>query len=323
MIKVVIFLQVTVLFVAFTALSPAYAFTVKDAAGNETEITPPVSRVVFSSLYELIPVFDVWDRVVGLNRWAFDSELLKEFPQLKEIPSVGTADTVNIEVLLALHPDLVITWSYKPEVADFLVRRGLKVISVYPDSLDELYSVLDLCGRLFLKEDRAREIRSLMERSFAATASKVSKIPPQNRRKVLCLGQKPTTVTGGTGLQHELIKLIGGIDPAEGIQTKHPEVSMESIVSWDPDVIFIWGSARYGPEELLSGPQWKSIKAVRDGKVFKAPALTTWSPTICSLALWMAWKTYPEYFDRTEISEDVLRFHQKCFGIPIEGFTFD
>jgi iron complex transport system substrate-binding protein len=321
--KVVIFLQVAVLFVAFTALSPACAFTVKNAVGNETEITPPVSRVVFLSLYELIPVFDVWDRVVGLNRWAFDNELLKGFPQLKEIPSVGTADTVNIEVLLALHPDLVITWSYKPEVDDFLVRRGLKVISVYPDSLEELYAVLDLCGRLFRKEDRAREIRSLMERSLAGTASTVSAIPAKNRRKVMWLWGKPTTVTGGTGLQHELIKLTGGINPAEGIKTKHSEVSMESIVSWDPDVIFIWGSARYGPEEILSSPQWKSIKAVRDGKVFKAPDLTTWAPTICSMALWMAWKTYPEYFDHTEISEDVLRFHQKCLGIPIEGFTFD
>jgi iron complex transport system substrate-binding protein len=162
-----------------------------------------------------------------------------------------------------------------------------------------------------------------MEMSFAATASKVSKIAPENRRKVLWLWQKPTTVSGGTGLQHELIKITGGLNPAEAIQTKHPEVSMESIVSWNPDVIFIWGSARYGPEELLSGPQWKSIKAVRDGKVFKAPALTTWSPTICSLALWMAWKTYPEYFDRRELAEDVLRFHQKCFGLPIEGLTFD
>ncbi len=323
MIKVVIFVQVTVFLVAVTALSPACGFTVKDAAGNEIEITPPVKRVVFLSLYELIPVFDVWDRVVGLNRWAYDDELLKGFPQLKEIPSAGTPDTVNIEVLLALHPDLVITWSYKPEVDDFLVRRGLKVISVYPDSLEELYGVLDLCGRLFRKEDRAREIRSLMERSFAATASKVSQILPENRRKVLWLWQKPTIVSGGEGLTNELIKLTGGINPAEGIKTKHPEVSMESIVSWDPDVIFIWASARYGPEELLSGSQWKSIKAVRDGKVFKAPDLTTWSPTICSLALWMAWKTYPEYFDRKELLEDVLRFHQKCLGIPIEGFAFD
>jgi len=321
--KVLVVVQAAILFWAVSAPANASAFTVKDAAGNDIEITPPVSRVVFLSLYELIPVFDVWDRVVGLNRWAFDNELLKRFPQLKEIPSIGTADTVNIEVLLALHPDLVITWSYKPEVDDFLARRGLKVISVYPDSLEELYAVIDLCGRLFQKEDRAREVLSLMEKSFAATASKVSQIPPENRRKVIWLWGKPTTVSGGTGLQHELTKLIGGINPAEGIQTLHPEVSMESIVSWNPDVIFIWGSARYGPEELLSGPQWKSIKAVRDGKVFKAPDLTTWSPTICSLTLWMAWKTYPEHFDRKEISEDVLRFNQKCFRIPIEGFAFD
>jgi iron complex transport system substrate-binding protein len=323
MVKALIFLQAAVLFAALAAMSPACAFTVKDAAGNEIEITPPLSRVVFLSLYELIPVFDVWDRVAGLNRWAYDNELLQGFPQLKDIPSVGTADTVNIEVLLALHPDLVITWSYKPEVADFLVRRGLKVISVYPDSLEELYAVLDLCGKLFQKEDRAREIRSLMENSFAATASKVSQISPEHRRKVLWLWQKPTTVSGGMGLQNELIKLTGGINPAEGIKTKHPEVSMESIVSWNPDVIFIWGNARYGPEELLSGPQWKGVKAVRNGKVFKAPALTTWSPTVCSLAMWMAWKTYPEYFDRKELSEDVLRFNRKCFAVPIEGFTFD
>ncbi len=321
--KVIVFVLATILFWAVSAPADAFAFTFKDASGNEVEITPPVQRVVFLSLYELIPVFDVWDRVVGLNRWAYDSEILKGFPQLKKIPSVGTADTVNIEVLLALHPDLVITWTYKPEVDDFLVRRGLKVISVYPDSLEELYGVLDLCGKLFQKEDRAREVRSLMEKSLAGTASTVSAIPAKNRRKVLWLGQKPTTVSGGKGLTNELIKLTGGINPAEAIKVRNPEVSMESIVSWDPDVIFIWGSARYGPEELLSGPQWKDIKAVRDGKVFKAPGLTTWSPTICSLALWMAWKTYPEYFDPKEISEDVLRFHQKCFGIPIEGFTFD
>ena len=269
--KVLVCVQAAILFWAVSAPADAFALTVKDAAGNEIEITPPVKRVVFLSLYELIPVFDVWDRVVGLNRWAYDSELLKGFPQLKKIPSVGTADTVNIEVLLALHPDLVLTWSYKPEVDDFLVRRGLKVISVYPDSLEELYAVLDMCGRLFRKEDRAREIRSLMEKSFAATASKVSNVPPENRRKVLWLWQKPTTVSGGECLTNELIKLTGGINPAEEIQIKHPEVSMESIVSWNPDVIFIWGSARYGPEELLSGSQWKKHQSSKGWQSLQGP----------------------------------------------------
>jgi iron complex transport system substrate-binding protein len=323
MIRIIVFSLVSVLFATVTFLLPACAFTIRDATGNEVEITPPVKRVVFLSLYELIPVFDVWDRTVGLNRWAYDSEILKKFPQLRKIPSVGSGDAVNVEALLALNPDLVITWTYKPEVADFLIRRGLKVISIYPDSLAELYEVINLCGKIFEKEERAREVCSIMEKSLAWTASKVSQIPPENRRKVIWLWGKPTIVSGGGSLSAELIELVGGLNPAEAIKTRNPEVSMESIVSWNPDVIFIWGSARYGPEELLSGSQWKSIKAVRDGRVFKAPALTTWAPTICAVTQWLAWKTYPEYFDRKELEESVKRFNVKCFGVPVEGPAFD
>lgn len=323
MIRFLFILQAVLLLLVFTAPPQAHALTLKDPAGNDFEITPPVKRVVFLSLYELIPVFDVWDRVAALNQWAFDSELLKGFPQLKNIPSIGSADSVNAEVLLSLHPDLVITWSYKPEVDAFLVRRGLKIISVYPESLDELYAVIDLCGKLFGKEDRARQIRSLMEERLAEISSVVSTIRPEDRRKVVWLWQKPTTVSGGTGLQSELIRIAGGINPAAEFPTRHPDVSMESIVSWNPDVIFIWGSARYGPEDILSGVQWKSVNAVKKGMVFKAPALTTWCPAVCSLAMWMAWKTYPEYFDRAKLKEEVLKFHTECFGILIEGFPFD
>ena len=143
------FILAGVLFLAVSGTLNASGFTVKDAEGKDIEITPPAGRVVLLTLYELIPVFDVWDRVAGVNRWAFDDGLLNGFAQLKEIPSVGTADTVNVEVLLALHPDLVITWTYKPEVDEFLARKGLKVISVYPDSLEELYSVIELLRKDF------------------------------------------------------------------------------------------------------------------------------------------------------------------------------
>lgn len=302
---------------------PARAFTFQDTEGRRVEICAPPQRVVFLSLYELIPVFGIWDRAVGINRWAYDSEILKSFARTREIPSVGTAESVNVEALLSLHPDLVITWSFKPEVGAFLTARGLKVISVYPESLDQLYAIIDLYGTLFGKEARAREIREEMERSFAETASKVSDIPPEKRRKVLWLWQKPTTVTGGIGLQEGLIRLICAVNPAEGINAKYQDVSMEWIVAWNPDVIFIWGNARYGPEDLAAKPQWKALKAVREGRVYKAPALSSWSPAIAGMALWMACKTYPERFDRTDVRNRILQFHKKCFGIPMEGFSLE
>lgn len=302
---------------------PAGALVVRDAADRSIEVATPVRRVVFLSLYDLIPVFDVWDRVAGINRWAFQSELLRGFPQIRGIPSLGTSDSLNVEALLALHPDLVITWSYKPEVADFLIGRGLKVISVYPESLEELHAVIELCGSLFEKKERAREIRSLMDAGLAEIAARVSGIPEGKRKKVLWIWQQPTTVSGGIGLQQELVELAGAVNPAKGYRAKHATVSAELAVAWNPDVIFIWGNARYGPGDILSSPRWRSVRAVRDKKVFKAPALTTWSPAVIGMVSWIAWKTYPEYFDPAVLSEDVRKFHERCFGIPLDGFSFD
>ena len=122
------------------------AVTVTDKLGNRVEIPVPVKRAVLLSLYELMPVLDLWDNVIGLNRWAFDNTVLKRCPRLEGIPVVGTGIEVNAEAIMALHPELVITWSYRPEVVEFLTRKGLRVIAVYPDSLEELYEVIEMCG---------------------------------------------------------------------------------------------------------------------------------------------------------------------------------
>lgn len=301
---------------------PCFSFTVMDKTGKEVEISPPVGRVILLSLYELIPVLDLWDRVVGINRWALDNELLKRHPQLAGIPAVGTGEAVNIEAVIALEPELVITWSYKPEVAEFLSRKGLKTLSVYPESLDELYRAIEMCGVIFHVEDRAREVERLMKEMFESVRSKVSAIPEEARRRVLWIWQKPTRVSGSIGIQHELIVMTGGINPASHLHSKHPEVSPEWILMWDPEVIFIWGNARYGPESILNNPQWKTVRAVKDRKVYKAPSWSTWSPSIGLLALWMAMKTYPEVFDPASQLKGARQYHQACFGIPLDEAVF-
>ena len=158
------------------------AVTVTDKLGNRVEVPVPLKRVVLLSLYELIPVLDLWDNVIGLNRWAYDNAVLEHCPRLQGIPAVGTGIEVNAEAILALHPELVITWSYRPEVVEFLARKGLRVIAVYPDSLEELYQVIEMCGQLFGKERRAQEVRSRMDALFSLVqqgfpASRPSGVP--------------------------------------------------------------------------------------------------------------------------------------------------
>ncbi len=297
--------------------------TVTDKLGRRVEVPVPVQGTVFLSLYELIPVFGLWDRVLGLNRWAFDNTVLKRCPGLQGIPAVGTGMEVNAEAILALHPELVITWSYRPEVTEYLARKGLRVIAVYPESLEELYEVIEMCGRLFGKEERAKAVRSRMDELFSLVTLRVADIPPERRRKVLWLWQKPTRVTGRIGLQQDLITLIGAVNPAAGVENAHAEVSIERVLTWDPDVVFIWGHASYGTDHLVRSSQWQAVKAVKDGRVFKAPIIDSWSPSTGVLTLWMAQKTYPEAFQGIDLGEIARQFHQECFGVPLAGGIFE
>lgn len=297
--------------------------TVTDKLGNRVEVPVPIKRAVLLSLYELMPVLDLWDNVVGLNRWAFNNTVLKRCPRLQTIPAVGTGIEVNAEAVLALHPDLVITWSYRPEVVEFLARKGLRVIAVYPESLDELYGVIELCGRLFGKEARAKAVRSRMDELFSLVQSRVSNIPPERRCKVLCLWQKPTRVTGRFGLQQDLIAMVGAVNPAQTVDRSHAEVSLEQILAWNPDVVFIWGHATYGPEALIESSQWQSVTAVKERRVYKAPLADTWSPSTGVLTLWMAQKVYPALFKDLDPGAEARKFHLDCFGVPLAEGIFE
>jgi iron complex transport system substrate-binding protein len=306
------------LVIVSASLSEAETITYKDKLGRVINIDVPVKRTVLFISYELVPAMNIWDRVVGIGRWAYDNDLMKAVkPDIaKTIPSVGTGTDINIEALLKLKPELVITWTFKPETVRFMEEKGLKVIAIYPESLEELYDVMRLHGRLFMREREVERVIYEMEDIFRLIKDRVSKIPNNKRKKVLWLGGKPTTVACGIGVTNDIFKLIGGINPASHIHKRNVDVTTEQIVAWGPDVIFIWGNANYTAQSILQSSQWRFINAVREGKVYKAPEWSTWSPRLAPIALWMAIKTYPEYFKDIDIEKVADDFYRKVYGIP-------
>ena len=91
---------------------------------------------------------------------------------------------------------------------------------------------------------------------------------------------------------------------------------MEQIIAWNPDVIFIWGNAKYDVQSILENPQWRHIEAVMHRAVYKAPKWSNWSPRIAPLALWMAKKTYPYYYRDVDLNRITDDFMRKVFGVP-------
>lgn len=307
-----------VLFLLCITSVSAYTITYKDKLGRVVTVDAPVKRAVILITYDLIPALDIWNDVVGINRWAYSHDDLFNSIRpdaVKAIPSVGTGDNVNIEAILALKPDLIITWTYRPEIMRFMEQRGLKVIGIYPEGIEELYDVMRLHGRLFNREKRTEFVIGRMEEIFRLIRERVATIPQEKRKRCLWLGGKPTTVACGIGVTNDIFKMIGCVNPAGDIQERNRDVSLERIITWGPDVIFIWGNAGYPIETVTKGSQWASVKAVRENRVYKAPEWSTWSPRLAPIALWMAIKTYPEYFKDIDFNGVTDRFYRDVFGI--------
>jgi iron complex transport system substrate-binding protein len=298
----------------------AETITFTDKLGRVVSIPVPVGRAVLFQMYELVPAFGVWDKIVGIGRYAYDNDLMKAAkPDIATaIPSVGTGIDVNMEALLTLKPDIVITWTFKPDAVKFMEEKGLKVIAVSPDNLAELYEVIRLQGKLFGKEDRAEAVIQEMEKIFALVTRKVSKIPSQSQQKVLWLFSKPTLVAAGTSVSNNLIEMIRGINPASGAPQTNSDVSIEQIIAWNPDVIFIWGHAGYTAESILESAQWRRVRAVMEHRVYKAPQWSNWSPGVATVVLWMAVKTYPDSFKDVNFELVCDGFYREVYGIPFE-----
>ncbi len=296
----------------------AEPFTYTDDLGRTVTVSVPVKRAAIFQTYELIPALGIWDQVVGIGRYAYSNDLVRATKADVEetVPSAGSGGDVNIEVLLKLNPDVVVTWTYKPESVRFMEARGLKVIGIYPKSLSELYEVMRLHGRLFGKEQKVEVCFAEMKKVFDLVEEKVSTIPPANRKKVLWLLGKPTTVTCGSGVTSDLLKMAGAVNPASGNPQSSADFSLEQIVSWNPDLIFIWGHAGYSAESILESSQWRYVKAVREGRVYKAPCWSTWSPRIAPIVLWIASKAYPELFRDVDVNKVCDDFYRKLYGIP-------
>jgi len=295
----------------------AETLTFRDKLGRDVSIRLPVRRAVLFETYELTAALGVWDVIAGISRYAYENDLvLAVKPDIAgTIPSAGNGFDVNIESLLRLRPDLVITWAFKPESVRFMEEKGLKVIALYPESLAELYETMRLQGLLFGKEKKVDACIARMKKMFGMVNERCRAVPPVKRKKVVWLGGKQTTVAGGTGINNDLIRLMNAVNPAAAQQERSADVSMERIVAWNPDVVFIWGSARYGSADLLGSQQWRHVDAVRNGRVYKAPKWGTWSPRLAVVALWMAMKTYPEQFRDVEFDKVADDFYRAVYGI--------
>lgn len=252
--------------------------SVVDFRGKKIEIKKPVTRIVcliesaLSGLYML----GVGDKVVGISTNVYSNNVFLHYAKLDErirshqLPAPGNWDSVNIESVISLKPDLVIIWAHQAESIKALEERGIPVYGVFLGSKEDVYTEIAHFGKLTGREKRADYLIQYTKGEIRRIEHKVQAIPSSQYPRIYytwAQGNLETSCGGST--VNDLIVLAGGRNVCGEISREHAVVSMENILSWNPDMIVMWYNEKKDPRDIIRDSQWSTIRAVKEGRVFE------------------------------------------------------
>jgi iron complex transport system substrate-binding protein len=263
-----------------TTTTPAKIETEKiiivDQIGREVEIPKKVERIVslWPEATRVLFALGVGDKIVGLDSNSKKCPILtRAFPEVKDLPDLGSParGTLNLEKLAELKPDIVFMRTEDIELANKIQNTfGIPVVCVRmnpPPDRNTSLEIISVIGKCVGKEERAKEIRDYLEQKLSMVTSVTSKISDEEKPKVYPANP------------YDLLKVIARADDvilAGGkclANVKRESwsytVSFEDVAKWNPDVILLHAVGRFMPEDLEKDPNWKQIKAVKEGRVYR------------------------------------------------------
>jgi len=238
---------------AFALSARGAEITGTDDRGRTVKLPAPAQRIVAlaPSITELAYAAGAGDRLVGVARYS-------DYPAAaKGIPQVGDASRIDLERVLSLKPDLVIGWKSGNQVADIerLETLGFKVYIVEPATLAAIPQLLRVVGSLAGTVAIAQRAADEFERSITALRERYGGRPKV--RVFYEIWHAPLMTVNGRHMISDVIRLCGGTNVFAGIATLTPVVSLEGVITVQPEVV-LGGSSATTPDEFAA--QWRSYE---------------------------------------------------------------
>ena len=255
-------------FIAVLALSQnAFAAEVLDDEGTVIQIDEPVTRIISlaPSLTELLYAAGAGSKIVGVVEYS-------DYPEAaKALPIIGRFDLLDMERILQLQPDLVVAWqSGNPRASVNRLRElGLTVYIAEPKSLSSIPSHIQRLARLAGTEASAAAVVMDFESKLGSLREIYSH--KSNVRTFYQVWDRPLISAGGNELMNDIIQLCAGENIFADITLVAPKVSVEAVLTRDPQAIIASGMDIERPEWLNEWLQWEQLSAVSTGSLFFVP----------------------------------------------------
>ena len=318
---------------ALLAPRGARAATVNDAAGRTVTIPERVTRVFPAGppaailLYTLAPELLIgWPRANRPEECEFMRPDICARPEVGRI--TGRGNTANLEVVLALKPDLILdVGSTAPTFVSLATRvqeqTGISY-ALLDGRFDATVSSYRVLGALTHHSTSAEALARYADDTMTTIKRRVATIPADRRPRVYYARGPRGLETGlGGSINVETIEFLGARNVAAERQGGLAIVSVEQVLLWNPDVIVTID--RDFAASVRSDPVWASVAAVRAGRVHLSPKLpfgwVDFPPSVNRLIglWWLAKIIYPEQFpeDLRVLTRDFYtRFYHRTPSDP-------
>jgi iron complex transport system substrate-binding protein len=236
--------------------------------GTVVQAAAPQPRIVSLAphLTELVYAAGAGELLVGVVEYS-------DYPAAaRSLPRVGDAWRVDMERLLTLEPDVVLTWgSGTPsDVVERLEALGLDHREIATYRLADVPAALRTIGEIAGTAGIAAPVAARFEREIEELRRAHADVRPLS--VFIQLDDQPVYTVNGRHIISEVVELCGGRNVFAGLPQLAPPVSLEAVIAADPEVIVSTDDTIADP--LAMWRRWNRLRAVRSGAVYSLPADT-------------------------------------------------
>ena len=230
---------------------------------------------------EVLYALGAADRIAGITGYTVRPPRAR-----KEKPKVYAFTSGDLDKILAVAPDLVLTFSdLQADISRDLIKAGVPVYAFNQRSVDDILAMVETLGRLVDAEERAAALVGELE-AVIATSRAVATARNARRGRPLRVYFEEWDEPNITAIRwvSELIALAGGSDifaerAASPLARDRILADPLEVPRRAPEVILgSWCGKHFRPERVAARPGWEDIPAIRNGHVFELKSAVILTP---------------------------------------------
>ena len=255
-------------------------------------------------------------------------------PEVWDLPSYGTLSgkgSLNLEAIKAADVQVILSMGTSAitdadiTAADELQAQLEIPVVLFSGDSEDYAQAYRLLGKMIDREEDAETLIIYTADIVKTVESVAAQVPEEDRvRLYYAEGDDGLATEPASSNRSYVFNTAGAVNVADvGAQAGYGQsaVSMEQVLEWNPEIIITQGTTK-AYETILSDPNWATIDAVKNGRVYKMPSLPySWADRPPSVNRfiglhWMANLLYPELYD-IDIVEVAIDYYKVMYHVDV------